>query len=177
MKDDTAARDRLALARRTLLGPANLGERELEQLFGRLMQGSVDYADLYFQYSRHEAWSLEEGMVKSGSHNIECGVGVRAVAAEKQGLAYSDEIALPALIEATGAARAIARQGGQAKTAAAWHQAETRSLYAPLDPVASLADDAKVRLLECIELEARAADPCVKQVMADRKSTRLNSSH
>ena len=166
MKDDTTARDRLALARRTLLEPANLGERELEQLFGRLMQGSVDYADLYFQYSRHEAWSLEEGIVKSGSHNIECGVGVRAVAAEKQGLAYSDEIALPALIEATGAARAIARQGGKATTAAAWRQAETRSLYAPLDPVVSLTDDAKVRLLERIEREARAADPRVKQVMA-----------
>ncbi len=166
MTADIIARDRMALARRTLLEPSGLGERELEQLFARLMQGSVDHADLYFQYSRHEAWSLEEGIVKSGSHNIECGVGVRAMAAEKQGLAYSDEIALPALIEATGAARAIAHQGGQAMTAAAWRQAETRSLYGPLDPVASLTDDAKVRLLESIERAARAADPRVKQVMA-----------
>ncbi len=173
MTTDSTARDRLQLARRTLLEPSGLGERELEQLFGRLMQGTVDHADLYFQYSRHEAWSLEEGIVKSGSHNIECGVGVRAVAAEKQGLAYSDEIALPALIEASGAARAIARGGSDAQGRASVAggrmpraAAGTRNLYAPLDPVASLPDDAKVRLLERIEREARAADPRIKQVMA-----------
>ena len=81
----------LALARQSLLEPAGIGEQELSKLFARLLAARVDDADLYFQYSRHEAWSLEEGIVKSGSHNIECGVGVRAVAGEKQGFAYSDD--------------------------------------------------------------------------------------
>ena len=90
----------LTLARKSLLEPAGLGETELMRLIGQLMSGSVDYADLYFQYGRHESWSLEEGKVKSGSHSIEQGVGVRAVAGEKTGFAYSDEIVLPALLEA-----------------------------------------------------------------------------
>jgi TldD protein len=161
----TIANDPLALARRALLEPGGLAERDLEKVFGEIVTGAVDYADLYFQYSRHESWSLEEGIVKSGSHNIETGVGVRACAGEKQGFAYSDEIALPALLEAATAARAIARHGagghGAALQARAGH-----ALYLPDDPLASLADDAKVRLLDTVEREARAADPRVKQVMA-----------
>ncbi|MBI3575667.1 MAG: metalloprotease TldD [Gammaproteobacteria bacterium] len=168
----------LALARQSLLEPAGIGEQELAQLFARLMAARVDDADLYFQYSRHEAWSLEEGIVKSGSHNIECGVGVRAVASEKQGFAYSDDIALPALLDAAGAARAIARSSGESRVASGESRGfglQTRdsrlaTLYAPADPLTSLTDDAKVRLLEGVEREARAQDARVKQVMASLAS-------
>jgi TldD protein len=156
----------LLQARQTLLEPAGIGERELERLFGRLMAGPVDYADLYFQYSRHESWSLEEGIVKSGSHNIESGVGVRAVAGEKTGFAYSDEIVLPALLEAADAARAIARAGTDGRAPVTWQGAPGRQLYQPTDPLASLPDADKVQLLERVEREARAQDPRVKQVMA-----------
>src|SRR5258706_5550671 len=76
----------------------------------------VDYADLYFQYSRSEGWSLEEGIVKSGSFNIEQGVGVRAVAGEKTAFAYSDEISFNALQDAAKATRAIAAAGQSRRT-------------------------------------------------------------
>ncbi len=156
----------LTLARQSLLEPAGIGDRELTRLIGSLLAGRVDYGDLYFQYSRHEAWSLEEGKVKSGSHNIEQGVGVRAVAGEKTGFAYSDDIVLPALLDAASAARAIAQQGTEGRAPAVFHGATGLQLYRPVDPLASLADDAKVKLLERVEAEARAHDPRVKQVMA-----------
>jgi TldD protein len=163
----------LAIARRSLLEPAGIGEQELALLFARLLTARVDDADAYFQYSRHEAWSLEEGIVKSGSHNIEAGVGVRAVAGEKQGFAYSDDIVLPALLDAATAARAIAGGAGDAQGRASVARgrmpgatARELSLYAPTDPLASLPDDAKVTLLETVEREARAQEPRVKQVMA-----------
>jgi TldD protein len=156
----------LTRARRSLLEPAGIGEQELSRLFARLTAARVDDADVYFQYSRHEAWSLEEGIVKSGSHNIEAGVGVRAVAGEKQGFAYSDDIVLPALLDAATAARAIAHEGAEARTPVRFAGVAGRALYAPVDPLASLADDAKVKLLETVEREARAQDPRVKQVMA-----------
>ncbi|WP_372523460.1 metalloprotease TldD [Sulfuricaulis sp.] len=161
----------LTLARKSLLEPAGLGETELMRLIGQLMSGSVDYADLYFQYSRHESWSLEEGKVKSGSHSIEQGVGVRACAGEKTGFAYSDEIVLPALLEAAGAARAIVQQGVPARVPVAFRGEAGRQLYRPDDPLASLPDEAKVKLLERVEQEARAQDPRVKQVMASLAST------
>jgi len=161
----------LALARQSLLEPAGIGETELDRLMGGLMGGHVDYGDLYFQYSRHESWSLEEGIVKSGSHNIEQGVGVRAVSGEKTGFAYSDEIVLPALLDAATAARAIAQQGGQGRQPVTWRGESGLQLYPPADPLASLADDAKVQLLERVEREARAQDPRVKQVMASLAAT------
>ncbi|MDA8362327.1 MAG: metalloprotease TldD [Gammaproteobacteria bacterium] len=153
-------------ARGVLLEPAGIGEGEIGHLMARVLDHQVDYADLYFQYSRHESWGLEEGQVKTGSHNIEQGVGVRAVSGEKTGFAYSDEIMLPALLEAATAARAIARHGGGVAAPSAWRPSPVRELYQPLDPLASLEDGAKVKLLEQVEAEARRQDPRVKQVMA-----------
>jgi TldD protein len=156
----------LDTARRTLLAPAGLDETDLDRLLGQILTHRVDYADLYFQYSRHESWSLEEGQVKSGSYNVEQGVGVRAVSGEKTGFAYSDEILLPALSDAATAARAIARSGTSAGVPVRQRSGAELKLYAPLDPLASLEDAAKVKLLETVEAEAKSADPRVTQVMA-----------
>ncbi len=153
-------------ARRALLEPAGIGDTEIERLMGALLGYRLDYADLYFQYSRHESWTLEEGQVKTGSHNIEQGVGVRAVSGEKTGFAYSDEIMFPALIEAATAARAIAHRGGGPAVPVIWHPSPVHELYQPLDPLESLEDGDKVRLLEQVEAEARRQDGRVKQVMA-----------
>ncbi len=157
----------LEQVRKSLLEPAGIDDRELDRLMGQITGRDVDYADLYFQYTRHESWSLEEGKVKTGSHSIEQGVGLRAVSGEKQGFAYSDEFVIPVLIEAAKAARAIAHHGGEAKAPVAWHGGRSPQRYQPLDPLPSLADEDKVRLLERVEAEARRQDPRVKEVMAN----------
>jgi TldD protein len=90
----------LTLARQTLLSPASLEEPKLQRVLSGIMKPGVDAADLYFQHSASESWLFEDGIVKTGSHHVEQGVGVRAIAGEKTGFAYSDEIALPALSEA-----------------------------------------------------------------------------
>ena len=154
-----------ATADRTLLAPYGLDAGGIERVFGQIMTHSVDYADLYFQYSRSEGWSLEEGMVKSGSFNIDQGVGVRAVSGEKTAFAYSDDISLPALESAAQATRAIARRGEQGATQIAT-RTRGRELYLPQDPLASLADADKVKLLEKLERYAREIDPRISQVMA-----------
>src|SRR5207344_441981 len=138
-----------ATADRALLAPYGLDVGGLTQVFGRILAHQVDFADLYFQYSRSESWSLEEGIVKSGSFNIEQGVGVRAVSGEKTAFAYSDDISLPALQSAAEATRAIARQGGEGRTQVA-RRSEARALYLPQDPIVSLDAPAKVSLLERI---------------------------
>ena len=152
-------------AQATLLAPYSLDDNALQQVFGQILAHKVDYADLYFQYSRSEGWSLEEGIVKSGSFSIDQGVGVRTVAGEKTAFAYSDDISLTALTAAAQATRAIARQGADGKTQVA-KRGDGRNLYVPRDPLASLADAAKVALLEKIERYARSLDTRVTQVMA-----------
>ncbi len=145
--------------------PYGLDDRQLDDVFAQIMTHQVDYADLYFQYSRAEGWSLEEGIVKSGSFNIDQGVGVRAVAGEKTAFAYSDDISLPALSQAAQATRAIGRQGA-GRALGVLTKPAARELYLPNDPIASLADADKVALLERLEQIARSLDSRVTQVMA-----------
>ena len=115
-----------------MLAPAGLEERHLSTTLGRVLRGGVDYADLYFQVSRQESWTLEDGIIREGSFSLDQGVGVRAVSGEKTGFAYSDELMLPALEQAAGAARAIARQG-EDKQVPAWRRGAPAPLY-PVKP-------------------------------------------
>jgi TldD protein len=162
---DPAGIEPLNAAREAILRPAGLDDRRMEQALGALLGASIDSGDLYFQVSREEHWSLEDGIVKSGSHSIESGVGVRALAGERTGFAYSDEIVPEALLEAARAARAIARTGGSGR-ALAWKQVTPHRLYLPLDPIESMTDTDKVALLERIDRETRQMDPRVEQVVA-----------
>ncbi|MEF8700600.1 MAG: metalloprotease TldD [Candidatus Accumulibacter sp. UW26] len=156
----------LTQARKTLLTPYGLDVADLTRVFGKIMTHQVDYADLYFQYSRSEAWSLEEGIVKAGSFSIDEGVGVRALAGEKTAFAYSDDISAQALGDAAAAVRAIAAAGQERRVPAPKKRSGQSSLYVAHDPLASLDAASKVQLLERLEALARAEDTRVTQVMA-----------
>jgi TldD protein len=155
----------LQTAERTLLAPYDLEARSLARVFGTLAARKLDYADLYFQYSRAEGWSLEEGIVKSASFSIEQGVGVRALSGEKTAFAYSDEISLAALQDAARATRAIAAAGQARRVKASTTRAPV-PLYRDVDPIQSLGSESKVALLEKLEEKCRALDPRIVQVMA-----------
>ena len=154
----------LVIARKALLEPAELNDAALQKVMYSMLGHAIDYADLYFQTSRHESWVLEDGIVKEGQHNIEQGVGVRAVSGEKTGFAYSDEIILPALTESADAARAIARQG-QTGSLHAWQSKPIQPLYSHDDPLTALSAEQKIALLQSADAEARRQDPRVKQVI------------
>jgi TldD protein len=161
----TQPEDLFATANRCLLMPHEIDTAALQTVFGQMLSHRIDYADLYFQYSRAEGWALEEGIVKSGSFNIDQGVGVRAVSGDKTAFAYSDDISMPALASAAQATRAIARHG-ENHSVQAVKRSKGRELYLPQDPIASLNDSDKVALLEKLEGYARAIDKRVIQVMA-----------
>ena len=148
-----------------LLVPAGLTEADLENALKMTMSGGVDYADLYFQQSRQENWVLEDGIIKDGGYHIEQGVGVRACSGEKTGFAYSDDLILPALNEATKAARAISRHGGSG-TVHAWKRTQCPQYYGESDPLASLSVEQKLALLQQADEVARAADHRVTKVSA-----------
>ncbi len=155
----------LADAEHLLLAPAGLDQRVLSRVLADIHAHDVDFADLYFQHARFEGWSLEEGIVKSGTFSIDRGVGVRAVTGDRQAYAYSDDISEGALTEAAHAVRAIGRQGKSA-VAPLGRRGGARVLYPQSDPVVSLPEEAKVALLERLERIARARDPRVTHVMA-----------
>ena len=158
----------LGTAERFLLEPYELEGGKLGRVLGALGARRIDYADLYFQYARAESWSLEEGIVKSGSFNIDQGVGVRAISGDKTAFAYSDEISFDALQDAARATRAIAAAGQNRRVPVRRIRDKLRVArrYDPLDPIATLNSAAKVALLEKLERMCRALDPRIVQVMA-----------
>jgi TldD protein len=169
----------LAIANRVLLEPHGLTESHCHAALAEIHGHKVDHADLYFQYTKSEAWSLDEGMVKSGSFSIDQGVGVRAISGEKTAFAYSDTLSPAALHEAALTTRTIARSGGRAMPQRVTdHRSKlarqrelfqgkgTSSLYGVADPLEALSSEDKVALLMSVERIARAEDPRVVQVMA-----------
>jgi TldD protein len=160
--------ERLAIAQALMLEPFGLDDAALSRALATIREHRVDDADLYFETTRHEGWSLEEGIVKSGSFSIDQGVGVRAVAGERTAFAYSDDLSVASLMDAARTVRTIAAAGQErrVKLARAPKVAGSRVLYAPLDPIATLDSTQKVALLEKVERLARAKDPRIAQVMA-----------
>jgi TldD protein len=159
--------ERLALAQAQLLDPYGLSEASLAQALALIGEHRVDDADLYFQTTRHEGWSLEEGIVKSGSFSIDQGVGVRAVCGEKTAFAYSDDLTEESLFDAARAVRTIAAAGQQRRVKVPSPRVPaSRRLYGTGDPIATLDSAQKVALLEKVEKLARAKDPRIVQVMA-----------
>jgi len=154
----------LTLAKQAILTPANLHDHHIEQIMARLICSAVDVADIYFQSSHSESWLLEGGIIKDGSHSIEQGVGVRAVAGDKTGFAYSDRIELPVLLAAADNVRAIVRQGQNATINLRQHS-NTHCYYAPLNPLQSLADQQKVDLLNYVDCETRKLDSRIEEVI------------
>jgi TldD protein len=158
---------RLGVAKSLLLTPFGLDETHLSRALAAIKAHQVDEADLYFQYTRSEGWSLEEGIVKTGSFSIDQGVGVRAVSGEKTAFAYSDDISEASLMDAANTVRTISAAAlGRKARVASKKIASSRSLYGGQDPIASLDSAAKVALLEKVEKLARAKDQRVAQVMA-----------
>ncbi|MCE2596053.1 metalloprotease TldD [Motilimonas cestriensis] len=147
-----------------LLGPTELNGDKLESVLASMYQHDLDYADLFFQSSRHESWVLEDGIVKEGSFNIEKGVGVRAVSGEKTGFAYSDQLSFAALQQAANAARGIAGAGqsGKVKILTPTHG---KIIYPELDPLDCLEKEAKINLLKSVDAYARSLNPAVTQVI------------
>ena len=164
-----------SLAQAALLAPFGLTDASLTSVLSHIQQNAVDDADLYFQTTRSEGWSLEEGIVKTGNFSIDQGVGVRAVSGEKTAFAYSDDISLASLMDAAGVVRAIGSQGKDGKIKVGGRKATSskasklllpRKLYGMDDPIASQGSAEKVALLEKVEKLARSKDPRIKQVMA-----------
>ena len=154
----------LAIAQTRLLTPTGLSTSDIDRTFSTLLASGADFGDLYFQHSRRESWSMEDGIVKDGAHAIDQGVGVRAISGEKTGFAYSGEIDAAALMAAAGSARAIARDGG-AMGAQSLTARPSRQLYSSDDPIDALGNEAKVEALRRVDLLLRSLDPRVQQVM------------
>ena len=147
------------------LNPGAISRNDLMGVMSSILGSSVDSADLFFQSQRHESWSMEDSIVRDGSYNSDSGVGIRAMAGEKTGFAYSEDLLLPALQQSALAARSIAK-AGQTGVIQPVSTHNIQPVYKDTDPLSSIADKAKIALLEHIDQYARSLDPRIIQVTA-----------
>lgn len=146
-----------------LLTPAGLTEQNIADTLSSIATRDIDYADIYFQSSWHESLVLEDSIIKDGSFNIDCGVGVRAVSGEKTGFAYSDQIGLVGLEQSALAARGIAQAGSNAQVQAFKRQ-DTQHYYADTNPLESWKKEKKTELMKELDAYIRAKEPLIKEV-------------
>ena len=149
-----------------LLHANQLSVENLAQSLALIGAHHVDYADIYCQRTAFESWHLDEGIVKSGSYQINQGVGVRAVSGEKTAFAYADSLSEDAIRRAAQAVRVIGEAGNATPVRVPAQVSGCPNAYGALNPIATLDSPQKVALLQKVETLARAADPRIVQVMA-----------
>ncbi len=169
MVQSVARNDIISAVTAQLLDPTGLNLAALDGVMQFLMEHRLDYADLYFQAAQQESWTVEDGIVKDGSHSVDQGVGVRAVSGDKTGFAYADQLDLASIKDAARAARGIARQNESGVVHAA-QAGKNLALYPSVNPLASVADKDKVQLLAEIDKKVRNMDDRIVQVVASLAS-------
>ncbi len=150
---------------RSLLEPSGIEVDQLGNYLGALMGPQIDAGDLFFQISQQESWVMDDGILREGSFSIEKGVGIRAMAGEKTGFAYCDDLQGNAITRAVSNAGAIVRQGQSGSTAISLRNAPVEPLYAAINPVESRNADDKVELLKKLDAYVRSLDERIDQVI------------
>jgi len=151
------------------MNPAGLAESDLDLIMGSISSHNIDYADLYFQYSKNEFWALEDGAVKNGSFSIDQGVGMRSIAGQKTAFTYSDEISMEALKDGVKIVKSI-NKDNESKSYPIGEKLIKHSLYQPLNPIESIESTKKIQLLERIEALSKKLNPSIIKVSASLAS-------
>lgn len=143
-----------------------IDQSEINGILSSMSSHKIDFAELYFQSVRQESWSLESGIVKSGSYSSDKGVGVRAVIGDKTGFSYTEELDIKSLMDAASASKSIAKSGKGSLVKITSSKCKTPSVYQPNDPLMSLTENEKISILHKLDELARSKELNTKEVMA-----------
>jgi TldD protein len=143
--------------------PDEVSVREMERLLSLALGRGGNFADLYFQHHRTSSILLEEGLIRTASQGITCGLGVRVVAGEKTGYAYTDDLAWPAMARAAETAAHIASDV-RTLPAQSVSPAPVERRYGQAT-VSDLALSERIALVERADRAARAFDPRIEKVI------------
>jgi TldD protein len=140
-------------------------ERNLEQYLSEALSAGGEYADLYFEYLATTSVGIDEGIVKSATEGVTLGVGVRVLAGERTGYAYSDDLSPEKILRAARVAAHIAR-GPASIVKTGFEEAHGHNLYPMLTAPNEMGLAERVDLIKRADKSARAYDSRVFQVQA-----------
>src|SRR6266700_1250703 len=141
----------------------NLVERDLESYLSEALSAGGDYADLYFEYLATSSIGIDEQIVKSATEGVSMGVGVRVIAGERTGYAYSDDLSAEKIRKAARVAALIAK-GPANVVKSGFEQPAQHNLYPMLHAPNEVGLEERVDLVKRADVAARAYDSRVFQV-------------
>jgi TldD protein len=137
--------------------PADISVPEMEKLLALALERGGQFADLYFEHHRTSSLLLEEGIIRTASAGVTCGLGVRVVAGERTGYAYTDDLSPQAMARAASTAAHIAADTRTVPPQAV-SPAPVERRYGP-ETVSVLDLAARIAILERADRAAKAHDP------------------
>jgi len=133
------------------------------RVMSELTSRGADNADLYFQHTRSNSLTLEDGIVSSANSGIQQGVGLRVLIGDQTGYAFTEDLTLPAMLAAARTASAIA-SGSRVVAPQSFNPLETGNLYTTTVPWANVGVDQKLPVMKFIEQQAKSKDPAIEKV-------------
>lgn len=133
------------------------------RVMSELTARGADAADVYFQHSRNNRLTLEDGIVSSANSSIQQGVGLRVVIGEQTGYAFTEDLTLPSMLAAARTASAIA-SGSQVVAPQAFSPSTSGDLYATTVPWANVGIDRKLPILKMVASKVKARDAAIDKV-------------
>jgi TldD protein len=137
----------------------------LERTLGTAMAGGAEFAEVFAENRRSVSASLDDGRVEQVSTSRDRGAGIRVVAGETTGYAYTSDLSEKGLAEAARTAAAAARGGKGGQRVISLEPKYSRPTVIERDP-ADVSTRDKVALLEAADEAARSAGAQIVQVSA-----------
>jgi len=141
----------------------SVDEPTITRVMSELTARGADAADLYFQHSRDNSITMEDGIISRASSSVDQGVGLRVVVGDQTGYAFTEDLSLEAMLGAARTAASIAH-GTRQVAPVAYDHAKRSSFYALKQPWSEVGVARKLPRIEQLNALARAADPAVEKV-------------
>jgi TldD protein len=133
------------------------------RVMSELTSRGADAADVYFQHSRTNSLTLEDGIVSSANSGIKQGVGLRVVIGDQTGYAFTEDLTLSSMLAAARTASAIA-SGSQIVTPQSFNPLKTGDLYTTTVPWSDIGVDQKLPVMKFVEQKAKSKDLAIEKV-------------
>ena len=160
----------MSIIKNNIFPSYNLSNEKIESILSGALGPSIDFADLYIQYTTVESWTCEDGIVKSGSQQIDSGFGIRSISGDKTGFSYGNNFDYNEISKASKLAKSIVKNqsNGVIKLK---EYSDFKKLYISDSPLESLSDKEKVEFLKRVNDYIKKKDNKVQQVIINLSSS------
>ena len=136
----------------------------LDRILKKALDVGGEFADVYIENRISRNISMEESRFKSAVYSISQGAGVRVIAGDKTGFAYSDDISEASILKAAEVASYIAK--GTKKSVPVNVKEAKRDSYVTVKlPLHDMADDRRLDVIQRANQAALDYDPKIKMAI------------